>query len=193
MEIVRCFVCVALGDEARRSLEIYVSGLRKCAPSIRWVSVAALHVTLKFCGEIPVETVERLSENYAGALRNVRPFRLSLEGLGCFPDLHRPTVLWIGIREGLENLVSLYDRVERASVSSGIAPEKRSFSPHLTLARIKNPKDMTSALSERIRESAAPGFSTAVSEAIFMKSRLTPDGPIYSPIRRYAFQNEKTQ
>ncbi len=192
MEIVRCFVCVALGDEARRSLDIYVAGLRKCAPSIRWVSVAALHVTLKFCGEIPVKTVERLSEKYADALRNVRPFRLSLEGLGCFPDLHRPAVLWIGIREGLEDLVSLYDRVERASVSSGIPPEKRSFSPHLTLARIKNLKDVTSALNERIREGDAPGFFTGISEAIFMKSRLTPGGPIYSPIRRYAFQNQNT-
>ena len=192
MEIVRCFVCAPLGDEARRSLDVYVAGLRNCAPSIRWVSVATLHVTLKFCGEIPAETVTTLSDKYADALRNVRPFRLSLEGLGCFPDLRRPTVLWIGIREGLEELVSLYDRVERACVSSGLPPEKRSFSPHLTLARIKNPKDMTPALSERIRGGAAPGFFTGVGEAIFMKSRLTPGGPIYSPIRRYAFQNGKT-
>ena len=192
MEIVRCFVCVALGDEARRSLEVYVAGLRNHAPSIRWVSVAALHITLKFCGEIPVETVTKLSDKYADALQNVRPFRLSIEGLGCFPDLHRPTVLWIRIREGLEELVSLYDLVERASVSSGIPPERRSFSPHLTLARIKNPKDVTPALHEMIREGATPRYFSGIGEAIFMKSRLTPGGPIYSPIRRYVFQNENT-
>jgi 2'-5' RNA ligase len=190
MELIRCFSCVALEHEVKRALERFVAELRRIAPSLKWAPVPSLHITLKFCGEIPVDSVAALSERYASALSNFPGFRVSLEGLGCFPGLRNPSVIWVGIREGKKELASLFERIERESVAVGVPPERRSFSPHLTLARARFPEDVPVDLIGRIRDGTTPSFVVNVTETIFMKSVLTPSGPIYSPIQAYPFSGE---
>ncbi|MDB5081170.1 MAG: 2-5 ligase [Chloroflexi bacterium] len=127
----RLFVAIELPEWVKAEL----SGLSFGLPGAHWVPDDQLHLTLRFIGE-----VDRFQfEEIARALSEVQidPFDLALEGVGTFPPRGKPNVLWVGIEKS-EPLLQLHRRVEKALVQVGVEPEKRKFSPHITLARLKD-------------------------------------------------------
>lgn len=126
----RLFVALDLPEEVR----FIVAGVRTEIPGFRWVPESQLHLTLRFIGDCDDATLERLREELGKVC--CRAFVLGLNGIGHFPPRGLPRVLWIGIEAGPE-LVSLQAAVEQASVAAGVVPEDRPFSPHLTIARLK--------------------------------------------------------
>lgn len=127
----RLFVAIDLPPAIRERLVSLCCGL----PGARWVDPEQMHLTLRFIGEVNSSVFQLVRE----ALTEVRsdPFTLRLEGIGFFPPRGLPRVAWAGIRKN-DQLVQLRNRIESVLVRSGLEPEGRKFSPHITLARLNN-------------------------------------------------------
>lgn len=127
----RLFVALDLPDVIRERLSALCCGL----PGARWVAPEQMHLTLRFIGDVDSTIFRDVRE----ALCEVRGERLSLrlEGIGFFPPRGKPRVVWVGIAAN-EKLVRLRNRIESILVRAGLEPEGRKYSPHITLARLKN-------------------------------------------------------
>lgn len=180
-EKIRAFVCVAPPAEVVAAIGAFIASLRSFR-AFRWVGGEQIHVTLKFLGESDAGAIQSLDTNLA-RLGGVRPFDVCLGGAGAFPNLSRPRVVWLGIGAGGEQLAKLASRVEQAAKSASYEPEKRKFQPHLTLGRARGEPAEVPGLAEAL--SRAPELSWRCDRFILMKSALTPQGPIYTPIQTY--------
>jgi RNA 2',3'-cyclic 3'-phosphodiesterase len=165
----RVFVAIEIPEAVKRDLARYVPEVRVA----RWVPPEQNHLTLRFIGEVSPDQLAAIK----GALSGISfaSFPLTLQGVGHFPPGRRlPRVLWVGIRPS-GALLELQQRVEQALTALGIPPEERPFSPHLTLARLKEGAAPAAAAFEaRHRELAYPPFE--VTQLLLFSSVLTPQG-----------------
>jgi 2'-5' RNA ligase len=191
--VIRAFVAVPIEDPVvRRRLE----GARSLLPplhGLRWVPPGQLHFTLKFLGEIEEERVADARACVAAAARPTAgrpgPFRLSLEGLGAFPPRGPARVVWAGCREGTEALSALAAAVEEAFAAAGFPREERPFSPHLTLARVKEPEAGRRLTRALVSVPPEPFGVVPVSSLVLYRSELTPRGADYSELLRAALES----
>jgi 2'-5' RNA ligase len=112
-------------------------------------------------------------------------------GLGGFPSLGRPRVLWVGIARGVAEIAALAAAVDRATAGLGFPPESRPFRGHLTVARVRSPRGLP-ALVEAVRAAGAPDFGAwTVSEVVLYESRLRPTGAVHVPVSRHALRGPR--
>ncbi len=177
----RLFVAVDLPEEVRTAVAEIGIGLK----GARVVPVDQLHLTLRFIGDAD----EKLFADIKTALSrvNVSPFPLILSGVGHFPPGKYPRVLWVGT-EPSDTLLKLQQEVELALIGVGIAPDERRFSPHITIARLKDtPPPAVLALEERHRSFASAPFR--VTEFYLYSSVLTRDGAIHRREAAYPLES----
>jgi 2'-5' RNA ligase len=181
---MRCFVAIDLPDDVRAAVAAAQERLRAASPraDVRWTAPHAMHLTLRFLGE--VADVEPVGATLATVGARHAPVALAAGGLGAFPGLARPRVLWAGITAGIRELGLLAADVERALVPLGFAPEARPFRAHLTLARVRSPRGLR-RIAAAIAGDAPFGEWTAT-EMVLYRSHLRPGGSIYEPLRRCA-------
>jgi 2'-5' RNA ligase len=132
---MRLFTAIDLPEEMLAPLREFLARLRPLA-KLRWSAVENLHITTKFIGEWPEARIEEMKTVLRGV--NSPPITISVRGVGWFPDVRRPRVFWAGVLGG-EPLATLARATERAVAKLGVAVEPRAYSPHLTLARVKEP------------------------------------------------------
>lgn len=187
-ESLRVFCAVELPDEAREAAAAHAARLRGDFPEARasWARPASLHITLKFLGEVGDARVRELSRAACAAAEGFGQFRLSVEEAGTFPPRGAARVLWLGVRDESGDLARLQRRLEEECEAAGFPREPRAFKPHLTLARLRAPKD-AHALSEAHRRSTFGPHAFHVSELVVMRSELWPGGSRYTPLSRHAF------
>ena len=168
----RLFVAIDLPEHLK-------AVLTKMAPEIsaaRWVGAQELHLTLRFIGEVDDGTCSLIKTALSGI--SFSAFPLALRGVGHFPPGRRPRVLWVGL-EPCDGLMQLQQDLELALMDAGIAPDERPFSPHITLARFKEPLPAAVTRFELLhKEFASPAFE--VSEFILFSSVLTRQGAIHN-------------
>ena len=186
MEQVRCFIAIGLPDEVKAGLEHLLAQLKSGRQtSIKWVDPYSIHLTLKFLGGVDVDRIAPITAAIEEATQGIAPFSLKVEGLGAFPNLRRVQVVWVGVSGEVDKLVHLQQRLESNLAGLGFAPEKRRFSPHLTLARVRDrvALDEREGLGELIAGTKfKPVHSFPVAAVSLMKSQLTSEGAIYSRI-----------
>ncbi|MBI5713016.1 MAG: RNA 2',3'-cyclic phosphodiesterase [Chloroflexi bacterium] len=152
--------------------------------SVKWDKADKIHLTLKFLGDTPQEDVPRISEALINATRDIKKFSFTLDGLGCFPNLKQPRVVWVGVKDSAA-LIEMQNRIETHTVPIGFPKEDRAFSPHLTLGRVRREASRAKAASvgEAVRIRANQTFGIeSVSRVILMKSDLQRGGSIYTPL-----------
>jgi 2'-5' RNA ligase len=188
VESLRVFCAVELPEAVRDAAAAHVARLRRDFPEARasWPRAASLHVTLKFIGEVEPARVVDLSHAAAAAVEGFAPFGLSVEEAGTFPPRGAAHVLWLGVRDESGRLARLQRRLEEECEAAGFAREGRAFKPHLTLARLRQPKGALE-LSEAHRRSTFDPHAFKVSELIVMRSELGPGGSRYTPLSRHTF------
>ena len=181
---MRTFIAVELDDAIRSRLAEAQQQLRPVAgASVKWVKPELIHLTLKFLGEIDEGQVADVAEAMALAAAGAGAFELSVAGLGAFPPRGAPRVVWAGV-EPHPALTALVERLEEGLEILGFARERRPYSPHLTLGRVKDPRG-ASALRGRLEAGAAMSFGARrVDDLVLMQSVLTTAGPTYTPLRR---------
>jgi len=178
---VRCFVSVDL--EVRSLLDALVEvqrRLEKTGADLKCVERENIHITLRFLGEVRDGLVGELQRLVSGMA--FEPFRVEFRGLGVFPSLRRPRVVWVGMSDGVEELNGIFRRLEPELVGMGFRAESRGFSPHVTLARVRSGRNRE-RLVEEVTANADEVFGEfEVGYIRLKKSVLTPRGPIYSTI-----------
>jgi 2'-5' RNA ligase len=180
---VRLFVAIDIPDELRDAIENdVVGGLRDRVPGARWTRPEGRHLTLAFLGNVSEDRVGDIRSAVATAASQHEAFEASFDGVGGFPNLRRPRVLWIGIGVGAEPLSALARSVCLALEPLGFPPEDRPLQGHLTLARFKPPKIVDVP-------AVAVGLDPfAVNEIVLFQSRLHPKGARYEALERFALE-----
>ncbi len=170
----RLFVAIEVPDAVRDRL----AALKADVPGASWSKAASMHLTLRFLGDGlsdgQLTAVQRALERVHAA-----PFELMMSGVGRFPGGPRPArVLWVGVSES-EPLLALQTQVETAVESAGF-PREREYSPHVTLARLRQPKASAEVQSFLAAHAGFNSEPFPVDQFVLFSSALTPRGPIYT-------------
>lgn len=188
--MIRSFVAIDLPDPLRDALQEVTEQLRRRMPdgSVRWSRVSGIHLTLKFLGDVSEADMPEVTQVLAGAGRRHAPFAFSVGGVGCFPAVARPRVVWVGVQEETGSLASLQRDVEKSLAPLGFQPEKRPFHPHLTLGRTR--RNVRSADQRRIGEiivASDVGELGRINVASFrlVRSDLRPGGAVYTSLASF--------
>lgn len=187
---MRAFVAIELSNEIRGSLAQIESHLKYSGADVKWVEKDNIHLTLKFLGEITEEKNEKIKYILDEIAKQTKSFELSLkiskEGpcpfLGAFPNLDHPRVLWVGLDKGAVESRLIAEKIDDALLKIGFQKESRPFAAHLTIGRVRSPKNKE-ALKEKISNLQLKAYSLQLIDAITLfQSKLTPKGPIYIKI-----------
>jgi len=178
---MRSFIAINLPDTVKADIGDIVERLCHAGPPARWVSSENLHVTIKFLDEIDDRQVRPIVGAITMAAGRHHPFELRLGGFGFFPNERKARVLWVGIETGGDPLKALAQSIDHEVTGLGFPPEKRRFSGHITLARIRTP----GPIGRLARAAAHIGYhspSIPVSRIDLMRSVLSPRGATYSVV-----------
>lgn len=186
MEPIRSFIAIELPDELKRALGQLESQLKTAQfSSVKWVDPDSIHLTLKFLGNIDADQTEAITRVMAESARGIPPFRLEIKGLGAFPNLKRVQVVWVGITGEIDKIAQLQQNLESNLAHLGFTPEARSFTPHLTLARLRNQAspEERQRLGQLVASTSFQAGIIKVASISLMKSQLAREGAIYSRLR----------
>ncbi|MEE8443032.1 MAG: RNA 2',3'-cyclic phosphodiesterase [Dehalococcoidia bacterium] len=182
-EALRLFIAVELPDAVHQFISQVIGEFRQHdLPGIRWVRPDGVHLTLKFLGNVPGSQVVTIAQAMESVVSEVSPFVLHVGSVGVFPHMRAPRVLWVGIQGETEPLKQLHLRLEEALKALGFVKEKRAYSPHLTLGRIKGrlPAPELQRLSDATEQLQGTGSAMLpVAGLSLMESQLTREGAVY--------------
>lgn len=183
----RAFVAITLDDATRAAVAEEIERLRPLCGAVAWVPARNLHLTLAFLGHVPDAQIEAATDALAAVAAPTPAFDIGLHGLGGFPGMERPRILWIGVAEGGLPARGLQSRVETALAGLGHEREARPWHPHLTVGRVFD--------ARRWQREAGPPLRAAVAEAArrtfgrlrvdrltLMRSDLLPHGARYTAL-----------
>lgn len=180
---MRCFISIPLPEEARREMLAIQERLKASGANVSWTRSEGMHLTLKFLGnDVEEKRILEIETALSRATIGIRPFFLNITGMGTFPDIKRPRVIWIGIRESTDNLARLQRGLERELENIGFQREERGFTPHITLGRIRSPKNIEKLLNLIEKEKDIWLYGFDVIDVKLMRSELRPTGAIYSEL-----------
>ena len=185
---IRSFLAVDPPREIIDAIGMIQDRLRKnIQGDIRWVRPQGIHLTLKFFGAISESDVANISLVAENTTSNISPFTLGIKRVGAFPDVKRPRVLWLGMDGDVDTLIRLQKEMDAELQKYGFEKEDRTFRPHLTLARIKDPRGLIglAKIMEK-RENYEAGSFSAAGLNLF-KSDLTPKGAVYTKLAYFPF------
>ena len=183
MSLLRAFIAVEIPAELREAVSTKTAELRNGIGSlVRWVSPENMHLTLKFLGDVSPSNIDMLSQLIRAEADVFNCFDLHLGGLGSFPSLKRPRVIYIGIKAP-PALEALQRGIESASRRIGYESEERGFSPHLTIGRVRQNVIATEqqAIRRALEETKIDSLGTARVDLVHLyKSDLKPTGSVYT-------------
>ena len=165
----------------------HIERLRQLVPHAHasWSRETNIHLTIKFLGNVDVDRVPSVSAAASRAVKDIQPFPISISETGSFPKGGTPRVLWIGIQDPTESLGVLHSNLERECDAEGFPKEDRSFHPHLTIARIRNPAGARELAQTHKRLQFEP-VEVVVSGLVVISSELSSKGSRYTPLSRAA-------
>lgn len=181
---MRLFTAIDLPDEVLDALDALIARLKPAA-RLKWSPRENLHITTKFIGEWPRTRREELEAALRG-LGRLEPIAIALRNVGFFPNPQAPRVFWAGVEAG-PGLAELARRTDAALARLGVPPETRPFSPHLTLARIKEPVPLA-PLRQAIAQLESLEFGRfQVDRFCLYLSELRPSGSVYTKLSEFRF------
>jgi 2'-5' RNA ligase len=186
-ETIRAFIAVQLPSDVKQEMGLVADVLAGQIPerSVRWVKPDLMHITLRFLGETAVSKLDAISQAMDNAAKNQAPLKLHLYGTGCFPNIKRPRVIWVGLAGQVPELAGFKRNLDGGLVDLGWEMEKRPFKPHLTLGRVKDAKKLRGlSWDVDVKEKEIP-----VTAVCLIESQLTSQGPIYTVRHTAHFQS----
>lgn len=175
---IRSFIAVELGSAVAHRANEVIKKLKTTGADIRWAALNQFHLTLKFLGNIEATDIVPISRLLQTVVRDFKPIELGFSGVGVFPDREHPKTIWLGVREGLEELTQLQAAIEDALKKElGFSKERRKFSPHITLGRVEQSTPELVALLAELE--SHEGDVVDVDEVALFSSHLGPKGPTY--------------
>jgi RNA 2',3'-cyclic 3'-phosphodiesterase len=184
MARTRTFISVELSKPIRDRIVALQDELARAGTDVKWTEPENIHVTLLFLGEVPNEELPEICRVVSETLQDSGPFALSVQGAGCFPNVRRPRIVWVGVGTGTQELVRIHDDLEEPLFHLGFRKEDRKYTPHITLGRVRSDRP-TEKLSAALQQHAGwQAGEMHVNEIHVMGSELTRDGPVYTVLGR---------
>jgi 2'-5' RNA ligase len=185
---IRAFLAVDPPQEIFNGIIKIQERLRKAIQGdIRWVRPEGIHLTLKFFGYVYESDIANISHVVKNNVANMKALMLNVTNLGAFPSVNRPRVLWLGIDGDTDALINLQTEIDAGFQDYGFKKEDRPFRPHLTLARIKEPKGLVGLAETVTKNEDYIAGSFTVSGLTLFKSDLKPTGAIYTKLAHFPF------
>jgi 2'-5' RNA ligase len=181
-ETIRTFIAVELPEKIISSISRVQEDIRSYGFKVRWVRPKNIHLTLKFLGNVKKADIDKVGEAIFKSVKGYSPITLKAKGIGTFPGIKRPRVIWVGISGQLDLIIGLHKALDEKLEAIGFPRENRSFKGHLTLGRIKakiDPRRFGDALNEFV------GFeseSFVADRIVLFKSELKPSGAVYTKL-----------
>ncbi|MBW2621673.1 MAG: RNA 2',3'-cyclic phosphodiesterase [Deltaproteobacteria bacterium] len=190
--MIRAFFAIDLPLEFREEIARLQGLLKRSRAEVKWVRPESVHLTLKFLGQVAEETIDPLAAKAAKKVSRIPAVTLGLSGAGVFPGPKRPRVAWVGLAGDMAVMGDLQKGIEEAAAEFGFEREKRKFSPHLTLGRIRPSKRIGELMSELDRIDPKP-LEFLAREVILFKSDLKPTGAVYTPLKTLPLRGVPTE
>lgn len=181
METLRTFIALEIDRTVQQWLMTVIDDLKKNGADVKWVSSDAIHLTLKFLGEISSEKVREVSERLPDIFKTFGPLKLSITHLGTFPPRGVARVVWAGIELNADQVVRIAEATDNVLEKIGFKKEQRPFHPHITLGRVRSPS-RSRELMRAITGYTVSAQEFSVEKAVFFRSTLTPQGAVHEPI-----------
>lgn len=186
---MRAFLAMELPEPVRSALDDEVCRLKSFGARASWVPSVQMHLTLRFLGDVSPAQRTALGPKLAQICADYATVRLAVEGLGGFPSLKRPVVIWAGVRLIAGELHAMQRAMEEAARAAGLVPEEKPFHPHVTLARIRDLRassGLVSRLSDCTGEPVrAFGDEFEVKTVALFESTLKPGGPVHTRLEEF--------
>lgn len=183
---IRCFIALNLPAEIKGRLAELEARLKEARADVSWVKPENVHLTLKFLGGVEEARVPLVKRAVQEGLCREGPLVLTLAGLGVFPNPRSPRVVWVGVGGDTERLQNLQERLEQALGEVGFPREARSFSPHITLGRMRS-RQGAASLMELVGHLGANEVGSLKAESIeLMRSQLHPAGAVYTILESFS-------
>lgn len=179
---IRTFIAIELPEKIIYTISKVQEEIKSYGLKIRWVRPENIHLTLKFLGDIKTADTEKVARAVSESATGYPALSLAVKGIGVFPGIKKPRVLWLGISKQLDLLTALQKTLDEKLEAMGFPKEKRPFRGHLTLGRIKSvidPKTLHDVLKEFIQFESEPFFADRI---ILYKSDLKPNGAVYTKL-----------
>jgi len=186
--VIRAFIAIGIPDDVRAAIEEAQAQMKRAQVGVKisWTKIDNLHLTLQFLGSIEETLVAKITSALQFVTEQHVSFELSVHGAGGFPNEIRPRVVWVGCDDAAGRLRALAQSIQATMQPLGFEPERREFSAHLTLGRLRYPRPDV-ALTRAIESLKNTAFGTLRVEAInLFESQLHPDGSIYRKLSTHA-------
>ena len=179
---MRLFFALPLPSHVQAELATCQKIWSKTFTNVKWVKEENIHLTLKFLGEVSANQLKQVAAAARPALAGYHPFTIRVNRAGVFPHLQRARILWVGLEDHNNMLTKLQRDLEKHLASLGFPYDTRSFTPHLTLGRLRQPT--------RIKLPVLPvdNLVIPVSNVVLYESILNPQGPVYRQLLRFELQ-----
>ena len=183
---LRLFLAVPLKQIFLQEIKDVLAKLKAKVPGVKWVEPEQVHITLHFFGDVPASDVDRISSAMQEILPQFWPVNIRLSGVGGFPDLKRPRVIWLGLEEESGGLSKLHQAVQAKVRQLGFEIEPRSFKPHATLGRVKKVPHGFSFCEEFPKiEPIVPPAEQSLDHFVLFQSKLLPQGAKYEILKTF--------
>ena len=182
---MRAFIGIGLPEPVRTSLAALQQHLAESHADVKWVAPEQLHATLKFLDEITGAQQQQIAEFLTKISQQHEAFTLTLHHLGAFPSLHDPRILWVGAEEGKAAVVSFAEAIEKECRACGLKNEERAFSAHITIGRVRSPKQRQALIQALNTHAWTPPPAWQVSTVTLYQSVLSSNGPAYSVLGEF--------
>lgn len=178
---MRVFIALELPEEIRTEIDKIQKGLIRVGVQARWVKPEIAHLTLTFLGSITPNKAEIISNLLAQVVRQIKPVKLKLHQVGCFPSPKKPRVIFVALQGELDKLNALAIKIQKKLKKEKIWFDQKPFSAHVTLGRVEKKLN----LSKILKEMKVEQVEFIANEVTFQKSNLTKSGPIYQTLTQF--------
>ncbi len=186
MARLKLFTGIEVGSTIRSSAAKLQTALAGTGAEVKWVEPENLHITINFLGDVDDRDLHGICKALEAVGRQVPPFRLEVAGVGAFPTMRRPKVLWTGVTNGQDELRTIHEMAEPKLLQLGVyRREERGYTPHLTLGRVKDESHAQTIATELANAANWRGGDLLIEEFALYASELRREGPVYSIVARF--------
>ncbi len=185
--MLRLFFALELSVQQKHILHDLQNKLKSKLSGVRWVNPENMHLTIKYLGDTNEELLENLKLAIREAVSSSEPFSIKYGRCGVFPSPQKARVIWVGVNEGNVETLNLHEKVESAIVRLGLAHEKRVYSPHLTLGRVRYQLSPSAVESMVAENTLFETVCATIDGLVLFQSHLTKQGATYIPLYKATF------
>ncbi|MDP8233998.1 MAG: RNA 2',3'-cyclic phosphodiesterase [Candidatus Saelkia tenebricola] len=189
MQTLRTFIAIELNKQTQFRISEIQNNFKNLNVYLKLVEPKNIHLTLHFLGNLDISKIDSLNKKIPVIMKNIESFKIRPQGIGAFPNIKNPHIIWIGIKEGATKLKDTQERVKNILNIIHIQTDSREFHPHLTIARVKS-KENGHILTKSLTELEYFQFDEIlIGEITLFKSTLTPKGPTYEILEKWKLGN----